>query len=151
MRVVKDTILHVFVHIALFTALALLIPVVSARINKEASWVANANTLTASILLIIICVVMMYKIKQSTIGVFKSLGGMMFLPGFLAVFFGIFSAEKIVTSIQNITGAAIVQPVADFYIRHSIPSVLSVAAVYMAVGGAIYWIGNLLDRNTRSN
>lgn len=145
MKAVKHTVQHVFVHIALFTACALLIPVVSAWLNKE-SLAASASILTASILLIIVCVGMMYKMKESVPEVLRSFGSMIFLPGMLNVVFSVFSVEDFFHSSQNVTGMAMLQPVAHYYIEHSVPSVLSVAAVYMALGGLLYWAGTVIDR-----
>lgn len=145
MKAVKHTVHHVFIHISLFTACALLIPVVSAWLNKE-SLSSSAGIITASVLLIVVCVVMMYNMKESVPEVLRSFGAMIFLPGMLNVLFSVFSVDDFFRSNHNMTGMAVLQPVAHFYIEHSVPSVLSVAAVYMAIGGVLYYTGCLFDK-----
>lgn len=146
MKVVHHTAVHVFVHIALFTACALLIPVVSSAFDGTSAWKDSQSTITASILLIIVCVYSMYRMKDSISDVLRSFGGMIFLPGALSVLFSLFQVDHLFSSAQNMTGMAIVEPAVRFYIDHSVPTIMSVAAVYMAVGGALYWTGALIDK-----
>ncbi len=146
MKVVHHTAVHVFVHIALFTACALLIPVVSSAFDGTGAWKDSHATITASVLLIIVCVYSMYRMKDSIPDVLRSFGGMIFLPGALSVMFGMFKVDHLFSSAQNMTGMSIVEPAVRFYIDHSVPAIMSVAAVYMAVGGALYWTGSLIDK-----
>lgn len=147
MKVVKHTLWHAFVHMALFTACALLIPVVSAAVDRgESVWASSTATITASALLIIVCVYLMYKIKESISGMMQSIGAMIFLPGALNVLFSIFDINDFLASGEGITGMAVMKPVAEFYIHHSVPTILSVAAVYMAIGGALYWTGHMWEK-----
>lgn len=181
MRVVKHTALHVFVHLALFTALAMLIPIASSWVGEEGSFVsktsinatnetveptiegaetnqevsertdeglstAQKNTLAASILLIVVSIFFVYKIKDSLSGMLKSIGAMVFLPGALTVIFSVFSADSLLNTIANINWLSLLLPIANFYIHHSVPGVLSIASVYMLIGGIMYWIGNLMHQ-----
>lgn len=145
MKVVKHTVWHVFVHVALFTACALLIPLISTAIDGGSIWGSPA-VLTASLLLVIACVSLMYRMKESVSGVLQSLGGMIFLPGMLNVVLSVFNADEFFKSESAVAGMAVLKPVAKFYIDHSVPTILSVAAVYMAFGGAMYWTGQLIDK-----
>lgn len=147
MKVVKHTAGHIFVHLALFTACALLIPVVSAAVDsKENVWLSSPAIVTASALLIIVCVFLMYRIKESIYGMMQSIGAMIFLPGALNVVFSVFNINDFLASGNGITGMAVMKPVAEFYIHHSVPTILSVAAVYMAIGGALYWTGHMWEK-----
>lgn len=148
MKVVNHTAMHVFVHIALFTACALLIPVISSAFDGTSEWKESHATITASVLLIIVCVYLMYKTKESIPEVLRSFGSMIFLPGALNVLFSIFKPDSLFSSAGNITGMAIVEPAVKFYIEHSVPTIMSVAAVYMAVGGVLYWTGNIVEKFT---
>jgi hypothetical protein len=146
MKVVHHTAMHVFVHLALFTACALLIPVVSSAFDGSSAWKESQSTIMASVLLIIVCVYLMYKTKDSVPDVLRSFGSMIFLPGALNVFLSMFKVENFFASAQNMTGMAIVEPAVRFYIDHSVPTIMSVAAVYMAVGGTLYWTGTIIEK-----
>jgi hypothetical protein len=146
MKVVRHTAMHIFVHVALFTACALLIPVVSSAFDGTSEWKESHATITASVLLIVVCVYLMYKMKESVPDVLRSFGGMIFLPGALNVLFSMFSFENFFSSAQNVTGMAVIAPAVKFYIEHSVPTIMTVAAVYMAVGGVMYWSGNIIDK-----
>lgn len=147
MKVVKHTAGHIFVHLALFTACALLIPVVSSAVDSQENvWLASPAIVTASALLIVVCVFLMYRIKESIYGMLQSIGAMIFLPGALNVVFSVFNVNDFFASGNGITGMAVMKPVAEFYIHHSVPTILSVAAVYMAIGGALYWTGHMWEK-----
>jgi hypothetical protein len=146
MKVVRHTAMHIFVHVALFTACALLIPVVSSAFDGTSAWKESHATITASILLIVVCIYLMYTLKESIPEVLRSFGGMIFLPGALNVLFSMINFESFFSSTQNVTGMAVVAPVLKFYIEHSVPTIMTVAAVYMAVGGVLYWSGNIIDK-----
>ncbi|MEM3154473.1 MAG: hypothetical protein QW165_02800 [Candidatus Woesearchaeota archaeon] len=146
MKVVRHTAMHVFVHVALFTACALLIPVVSSAFDGTSEWKESHATITASVLLIIVCVYLMYKLKESVPDVLRSFGGMIFLPGALNVLLSMVNFESFFSSAQNVTGMAFVAPAVKFYIEHSVPTIMTVAAVYMAIGGTLYWTGHIIDK-----
>lgn len=169
MRFVKHTAVHIFVHLALFTALAMLIPIVSVWLAQDTSAISTTNetinettlleedelvsqglssgqknTLAASIMLIIVSVIFVYRIKESLAGMLKSIGAMVFLPGALTVIFTVFSPDRFMNFIANTNWLSLLLPIIDFYIHHSVPGVISVAAVYMMIGGFMYWIGNIM-------
>lgn len=146
MKVVRHTAMHIFVHVALFTACALLIPVVSSAFDGTSAWKESHATIMASILLIVVCIYLMYTLKESVPEVLRSFGGMIFLPGALNVLFSMINFESFFSSAQNVTGMAVVAPAVKFYIEHSVPTIMTVAAVYMAVGGVLYWSGNIIDK-----
>lgn len=146
MKVVNHTAMHIFVHLALFTACALLIPVVSAAFDGKNVWHDSHAVITASVLLIVVCVYLMYKAKESVSEVLRSFGSMIFLPGALNVLFTLFKPDSFFHSAQNMTGMAVIEPAVMFYIEHSVPTIMSVAAVYMALGGVLYWTGNIIER-----
>ncbi len=144
MRIVKHTFTHVFVHLALFTGCALLIPIITNAVEQEATPLFSAQFL-GGILLILVSAFFLYQMKESFPGLLQSLGSMIFLPGALNVLLSILNVESLFNSAKGITGMSFVEPVATYYLSHSVPAVLSVAAVYMAVGGVLYWTGNKMD------
>ena len=144
MQVVKHTFTHLFVHLALFTGCALLIPIITTAIETESAPLFSAQFL-GGILLILISAFFLYQMKESIPGLLQSLGSMIFLPGALNVLLSTLNVENLFNSAKGITGMSFMEPVATYYISHSVPTVLSVAAVYMAVGGVLYWTGHKVD------
>ncbi len=143
MRILHHTVGHVFIHLALFTGCALLIPVATSALEGDVSWASSS--FFGGVLLILVSAFFLYRIKESTSGLLQGLGGMIFLPGALNVLLSVLNIEALFESANGITGMTFVEPVAKYYISHSVPAVLSVAAVYMAIGGTLYWIGTKLD------
>ncbi len=142
MRIVKHTIAHFFIHLVLFTGFALLVPVMTAAWDtKTPPWQVATPVFIAGALLIVVSAFLLHRMKESVPEVMQSLGQMMFIPGAFNVLFSFFSSEKFFASLRGITGGAVIEPAAKFYISHSVPTILSVAAVYMCVGGILYWVG----------
>lgn len=146
MRFVKHTIGHFFIHVVLFAGFALLIPVMSDAWDQQAApWTVAPSIFAGGVLLVVVSAFLMYKMKESVSDVLQSLGQMMFIPGALNVLFSFMNADKFFTSLRGLTGGAIIEPAAQFYISHSVPTIMSIAAIYMCVGGIIYWIGRKMD------
>ncbi|HLF54744.1 MAG TPA: hypothetical protein VI612_03420 [Candidatus Nanoarchaeia archaeon] len=143
MKILHHTVGHIFVHAAMFTGCALLIPVATSALDGNSSWASSS--FIGGVLLILVSGFFLYRIKESTSGLLQGLGGMMFLPGALNVLLSVLNIESLFDSANIITGMAFIEPVTKYYISHSVPSVLSVAAVYMAIGGTLYWVGTKLD------
>lgn len=146
MRLVKHTIGHFFIHLALFAGFALLVPVMGDAWDKQAApWTVSPNQFWGGAMLVLICIFLMYRLKESISDVLQSLGQMMFIPGALNVLFSFFNADKVFTALRGITGGAIIEPAAKFYVGHSVPTIMSIAAIYMCIGGIVYWIGRKMD------
>ena len=136
---------HVIVHIALFSGFALLVPTVGAAFEQGTSpWVASPNVFFAGTVLVFISAFMLYRIKESASAMLQSLGANIFLPGALSVLGSVLSIQDVISG-NGITGMAVIKPVAEIYVHHSVPTLLSVAAVYLLIGGVLYWIGNKMD------
>lgn len=146
MKVVHHAVSHVMIHAALFSGFALLVPTVSAAFEQKVSpWVASPNVFFGGMMLVIVSAFMLYRVKESVSSTLKSLGITIFLPGALSVVSSVLTFRDIVEG-SGISGMSVVRPVADYYVSHSVPTVLSVAAVYLLIGGVLYWTGNKLDR-----
>lgn len=146
MKVVHHAVSHVLIHLALFSGFALLVPSVGAAFEQGVSpWVASPNVFFGGMMLIIVSAFMLYRIKESVASTLQSLGITIFLPGALSVVSSVLTFRDLFEN-SGISGMSVVQPVADYYVTHSVPTVLSVAAVYLLVGGLLYWAGNKLDR-----
>lgn len=145
MNILHHATSHVIVHIALFSGFALLVPTVSAAFEQGTSpWVASPNIFFAGTVLVFISAFMLYRIKESASGMLQSLGANIFLPGALSVLGSVLSLQELLSG-NSITGMAVVKPVAEYYVNHSVPTMLSVAAVYLLIGGALYWVGNKME------
>lgn len=146
MRVIHHTTHHVLFHLGLFSGFALLVPVITKAIEQSVRpWTIAPETFYAGVMLVIISAFLLYRVKERFPDLLKSLGFAMFIPGGINVISGIININDILAQKPSITGLAVVKPIAEFYVHHSVPSVLSVAAVYLFVGGLLYWIGIKLD------
>ena len=146
MKVVHHAVSHVLIHLALFSGFALLIPVIGSALESDSTpWVASPSVFFGGIMLIIISAFLLYRVKESISGTLQSLGAAIFIPGALSVITAVIDLKDFLKG-SKIAGLSVVEPVADYYISHSVPVVLSVAAVYLFVGGTLYWVGNKLQR-----
>lgn len=142
MRIVHHTTHHVLFHLGLFAGFALLIPVITKALETtQEPWKIAPETFFGGVMLIVISAFLLYRVKESLPDLLQSLGFAMFLPGGINVVSSVFNVKEFIAQETSITGLAVVQPVAQFYVEHSVPSVLSVAAVYLFVGGMLYWVG----------
>jgi len=144
MKILRHTFIHVFVHVALFTGCALLIPVITAAVEQEE--VLVSSQFLGGILLVLVSAFLLYRIKENFPALLQSLGKIVFLPGALNVLFTFLNVDNMFETAKGISGMMVVEPVARYYIGHGVPTVLSVAAVYMAVGGVLYWTGHTMDK-----
>ncbi len=142
MRILRHTTHHVLFHLGLFAGFALLIPVVSKALETSVEpWKVAPETFFGGAMLVLISAFLLYRVKESVPDLLQSLGFAMFIPGGLNVISSVFNVKEFITQKPTMTGFAVIQPVAEFYIVHSVPDVLSVAAVYLFVGGMFYWVG----------
>ena len=143
MKILRHTFTHVFVHLALFTGCALLIPAIAAALEQEE--VQVTAPFLGGVLLMLVSAFFLYQIKESVPGLLQGLGTIIFMPGVLSVLFSLLNIDVLFES-TGITGNVVIEPVARYYIDHSVPAILSVAAVYMAVGGMLYWTGHMMEK-----
>jgi len=137
---------HILIHLGLFAGFALLIPVMTNALENHASpWELSPEVFFGGIMLVIISAFLLYRVKESFPGMLQSLGGTIFIPGAINVISGIFNVKDFLVSQSGLTGMTVMKPVADFYMTHSVPAVLSVAALYLFVGGTLYWVGHKLQ------
>ena len=142
MKVVKHTFYHFLVHLALFTGATLLIPVITSAVdNKGVPWVLSPVTFFGGIMLVMISAFLLYKVKRSVPALIQSFGAMIFLPGALNVLFSVLDINDLFNSASGVAGMSFIKPATEFYIHHSVPALLGVAASYMAIGGVMYWMG----------
>lgn len=145
MRFIKHTANHLLIHLALFSGFAILVPVMTQSFEKSlAPWAVSSSIFSAGMMLILVSVIMLYKVKETVPDTLLSAGTTIFLPGALSLVSGIVNFHAFEDS--SITGLAVIQPIADFYVHHSVPTVLSVAAVYMFIGGILYWVGHMFQK-----
>jgi hypothetical protein len=70
----------------------------------------------------------------------RSIGATMFIPGAFT------TISQVVDLRSNTltTGFSILDDITQFYISHSAPEAVEVAAAYLAIGGMLYWTGTAL-------
>ncbi|RMD57609.1 hypothetical protein D6825_03475 [Candidatus Woesearchaeota archaeon] len=149
MRFIKHSAHHVLIHLSLFSGFAVLIPITTQAFEKSMKpWVVSPSIFTAGTMLILISALMLYRVKNSLSGVLQSLGYTIFIPGAISLLSGVMELNDLLEG-SSITGLSVIKPVAEYYIHHSVPTVLSVAAVYLFIGGVLYWLGSKLDNAKR--
>lgn len=142
MQFIRHSFYHVLIHLALFSGFAILIPVITKAFETQAKpWAVSPSIFGAGMMLVAVSAVMLYRMKEDIPHVLQSMGATIFLPGAISLLSGILSFKDLLTD-SSISGLAVVKPVAEFYIEHSVPTVLSVAAVYLFIGGMLYWLGH---------
>ena len=146
MKVVHHAVSHVLIHAALFSGFALLVPTVSAAFEQKTSpWVASPNVFFGGVMLVIVSAFLLYRVKETLADTLKTLGMTIFLPGALSVVSSVLTFQDLFSA-KGISGMTVVKPVAEYYVSHSVPTVLSVAAVYLLIGGVLYWTGNKMNQ-----
>ncbi|MBI4146676.1 hypothetical protein HY489_05060 [Candidatus Woesearchaeota archaeon] len=147
MRIVHHASHHILIHLGLFSGFALLIPVITKAFEQNAKpWILEPSIFFGGVMLVIISAFLLYRVKENMPDVLQSLGAMIFLPGAINVISGVINIHDFLTTKTSLSGMAVVKPIAQFYVEHSVPSVLSVAAVYLFIGGMLYWIGYKMQR-----
>ena len=150
MRFIHHTVYHILFHLGLFSGLALLVPVMTKAIDEQTSPILlSPSVFFAGFMLVVISTFLLYLAKGNLQGLLKSLGTTMYISGTLTVLTGMLDIVHI-TNTATFTGSVVLSTLTEFYVHHSAPSVLSVAAVYLAIGGLMYRIGlkieNVKDR-----
>ena len=141
MKLLEHSFGHLFVHITLFSGFALLIPSMTIALEKNTSpWLASPLFFGLCSLLVLVSIALLYQLKQSVPSVLRTLGATMFIPGVLT------TISQVVDLRSNTltTGFSILDSVSSFYISHSAPEAVEVAAAYLAIGGMLYWTGTAL-------
>jgi len=145
-RLVHHASHHILIHLGLFAGFALLIPVMSNAFDqKVVPWVLAPSIFFGGMMLIVISAFLLYRVKESFSGMLKSLGVTIFIPGALSLLTGVLNITDVLKANSSVTGMAVIGPVAEFYVSHSVPTILSVAAIYLFVGGVLYWVGNKMQ------
>ena len=142
MKLIRHSFHHIIIHLALFSGFALLVPAITQAVNEEVSpWTVAPTAFFAAVMLVVTSLVLLRQIKESMPELLQSFVKMLFLPGALSVVFSVLQAE----SLNVLSGYSVLSPAFEFYVYHSVPTVLSVAAVYMCIGGVTYWIGHKIE------
>ena len=141
MKLLEHSFGHLFVHITLFSGFALLLPSMTSALEQHTKpWLASPIFFAVGSLLVIVSIAILYQIKQSVPNVLRTLGATMFIPGALT------TVSQVIELRSNTltTGFSILDDVTQFYISHSAPEAVEVAAAYLAIGGMLYWTGTAL-------
>ncbi|PIN75021.1 hypothetical protein COV18_04655 [Candidatus Woesearchaeota archaeon CG10_big_fil_rev_8_21_14_0_10_37_12] len=145
MKIVHHTAGHLIMHLALFAGFALLQPSFVAALEASTSpWNASPHYFWIGVILVLVSAFVLYRLKETIPDTLKAMGATVFIPGGLTLIFGFVTLDELL-GMSSISGNFAVQSMAEWYVSHSVPTIMSVAAAYLFVGGMLYWAGHKIQ------
>lgn len=138
----NETIPHVGSHLGYFSGLTMMIPILSESwATHVRPWIVSPLGFFIALGLIAASIFFLAKVSGSFSRLLKNLGWMMIVPGILALVFATTSQESVFHwATTSITGFSVVEPVAHFFVEHSVPKATYLGGFYILFGAVLVWV-----------
>jgi hypothetical protein len=142
----KEGLLHAGSHLGYFSGISMMLPVLGTAWERHiAPWMASPYAFYAAAGLILLSFILIGKIAGSFSGMLKGIGWMTLIPGVLALIFSAVGQENVFNlATKHITGFAVVEPAATWFVHHSVPTT-TLGGFYILIGVGLVWAGRRLE------
>ncbi|HSU73263.1 MAG TPA: hypothetical protein VLJ21_05445 [Candidatus Binatia bacterium] len=140
--------LHTAAHLGFFSGTGMLLPVLGKAWQLHIKpWLYSPYGFYVALGLILVSLIIIAFLAGSASKLLRSVGWLVLVPGVIALIFTAFGQANVFDwAEQHVTGFVAFEPIANFFVVHSVPTTAVLGGLYVLIGICCLWVGGKLHK-----